>query len=554
MNTFLQTLRNLGPVRLAAMGVVALGLIGFFVYLMTRLSTPDMALLYSDLDPKDGGAIVRQLEEQKIPHQVNAEGTRIMVPADQVGRLRMVMAQAGLPSGGSIGYEIYDKPEGFGTTSFVQGINHLRATEGELARTVATLGPIQQARVHLVLPKREMFSRSQQAATASVFLKLRPGQQLKREQIVAIQHLIAAAVPQLEPNQISIVDDRGNLLARGMGAGSEQLLQASADEKKLAYEQRTTRVIEDLLSRSLGFGKVRAEVTADLDFDRITTSSEIFDPESQVIRSTQTVEDNNESTDRDALDPVTVANNLPTANSNSSESAATSRTKGARTEETINYEISKTVKSHVRESGQVRRLSVAVLVDGLYAPGEDGTPVYSPRSREEMAQIETLVRSAIGFDAVRGDTVEVINMRFATPDAEFADAGATFLGMAKEDLFRIAEMIVLAIVAILVILLVIRPLMAKAFERGDDSAAEEEAERLLTDQTAAQAQLMGPGALAQDLALEDAQAGEELEQMIDINRVEGRVRASSLRKVGEIVDKHPEEAVSIIRSWLYQET
>ncbi|UEM20235.1 flagellar M-ring protein FliF [Skermanella mucosa] len=554
MNTFLQTLRNLGPVRLAAMGVVALGLIGFFVYLMTRLSTPDMALLYSDLDPKDGGAIVRQLEEQKIPHQVNAEGTRIMVPADQVGRLRMVMAQAGLPSGGSIGYEIYDKPEGFGTTSFVQGINHLRATEGELARTVATLGPIQQARVHLVLPKREMFSRSQQAATASVFLKLRPGQQLKREQIVAIQHLIAAAVPQLEPNQISIVDDRGNLLARGMGAGSEQLLQASADEKKLAYEQRTTRVIEDLLSRSLGFGKVRAEVTADLDFDRITTSSEIFDPESQVIRSTQTVEDNNESTDRDALDPVTVANNLPTANSNSSESAATSRTKGARTEETVNYEISKTVKSHVRESGQVRRLSVAVLVDGLYAPGEDGTPVYSPRSREEMAQIETLVRSAIGFDAVRGDTVEVINMRFATPDAEFADAGATFLGMAKEDLFRIAEMIVLAIVAILVILLVIRPLMAKAFERGDDSAAEEEAERLLTDQTAGQAQLMGPGALAQDLALEDAQAGEELEQMIDINRVEGRVRASSLRKVGEIVDKHPEEAVSIIRSWLYQET
>ena len=554
MNTLLQTLRNLGPVRLAAMGVVALGLIGFFVYLMTRLSTPDMALLYSDLDPKDGGAIVRQLEEQKIPHQVNAEGTRIMVPADQVGRLRMVMAQAGLPSGGSIGYEIYDKPEGFGTTSFVQGINHLRATEGELARTVATLGPIQQARVHLVLPKREMFSRSQQAATASVFLKLRPGQQLKREQIVAIQHLIAAAVPQLEPNQISIVDDRGNLLARGMGAGSEQLLQASADEKKLAYEQRTTRVIEDLLSRSLGFGKVRAEVTADLDFDRITTSSEIFDPESQVIRSTQTVEDNNESTDRDALDPVTVANNLPTGNSSSSESAATSRTKGARTEETINYEISKTVKSHVRESGQVRRLSVAVLVDGLYAPGADGTPVYSPRSREEMAQIETLVRSAIGFDAVRGDTVEVINMRFATPDAEFADAGATFLGMAKEDLFRIAEMIVLAIVAILVILLVIRPLMAKAFERGDDNAAEEEAERLLTDQTAAQAQLMGPGALAQDLALEDAQAGEELEQMIDINRVEGRVRASSLRKVGEIVDKHPEEAVSIIRSWLYQET
>ncbi|GEO42921.1 flagellar M-ring protein FliF [Skermanella aerolata] len=556
MNTFFQTLRNLGPVRLAAMGVVALGLIGFFFYLMTRLSTPDMALLYSDLDPKDGGAIVRQLEEQKVPHQVNAEGTRIMVPADQVGRLRMVMAQAGLPAGGSIGYEIYDKPEGFGTTSFVQGVNHLRATEGELARTVATLGPVLQARVHLVLPKREMFSRTQQTATASVFLKLRPGQQLKREQVVAIQHLIAAAVPQLEPNQISIIDDRGNLLARGMGTGAEANSQANADEKKQAYEQRTTRVIEDLLSRSLGFGKVRAEVTADLDFDRITTSSEIFDPESQVIRSTQTVEDNNESTDRDALDPVTVANQLPTGDTNQSANGASSKTKGARTEETINYEISKTVKSHVRESGQVRRLSVAVLVDGQYTPNpEGGAPTYAPRPKEEMAQIEALVRSAIGFDAVRGDTVEVINMRFATPDAEFADGSeAIFLGMAKEDLFRIAEMVVLAIVAILVILLVIRPLMARAFERNDGSSAEEEAERLLTDQSMGQAQLTGPGALAQDLALEDAQAGEELEQMIDINRVEGRVRASSLRKVGEIVDKHPEEAVSIIRSWLYQET
>ena len=279
-----------------------------------------------------------------------------------------------MPAGGSIGYEIYDKPEGFGTTSFVQGVNHLRATEGELARTVATLGPVQQARVHLVLPKREMFSRTQQTATASVFLKLRPGQQLKREQVVAIQHLIAAAVPQLEPNQISIIDDRGNLLARGLGNGGDANSQANADEKKLAYEQRTTRVIEDLLSRSLGFGKVRAEVTADLDFDRITTNSEIYDPESQVIRSTQTVEDNNESTDRDALDPVTVANQLPTGDANQSASGATSKTKGARTEETINYEISKTVKSHVRESGQVRRLSVAVLVDGIVYAGPGRRP------------------------------------------------------------------------------------------------------------------------------------------------------------------------------------
>jgi flagellar M-ring protein FliF len=556
LNSFVQTLRNLGPVRLAAMGVVALGLIGFFIYLMTRLSQPDMALLYSELDARDAGGITQKLDQLKIPYQVNAEGTRIQVPADQVGKLRMAMAQAGLPSGGSIGYEIFDKGEGFGTTNFIQNINHLRALEGELARTVSTLTPVQNARVHLVLPKREMFSRTQPTPTASVFLKLRPGAQLSREQILSIQHLIAAAVPQLEPNQISIVDDRGSLLARGMGAGSEELLAASADEKKLAFERRAVQTIEDLLSRTVGYGKVRAQVSTDFDFDRVTTNSEIFDPESQVVRSTQTVEEKNESTDNDPPDPVTVANNLPNAQQTGATGVTpTSQTRGSRTEETVNYEISKTVKSHVRESGQVRRMSVAVLVDGSYQAGDNGQQVYVPRSKEELTQIDALVRSAIGFDAVRGDSIEVVNMRFTAPDGELADTGITILGMQKDDLFRIAEMVVLAIVALLIILLVVRPLMARAFERSQESSGDDDdAERLLTDQSGSQAQLMAPGALAQDLALEEAQADEELEQMIDISRVEGRVRASSLRKVGEIVDKHPEEAVSIIRNWLYQET
>lgn len=554
MNNLLQTLRNLGPVRLAAMGIVALAFIGFFVYLATRLSSPEYALLYGDLDQADGGAIVRKLDELKVPHQASADGTKISVPSDQVGRLRMVMAEAGLPSGGSLGYEIFDKPEGFGTTSFIQNINHLRALEGELARTVGTLAGIQQARVHLVLPKREMFSRTRQAATASVFLRLRPGTQIGREQIAAVQHLLAAAVPELDPSQVSIVDDRGNLLARGMGADSRELLMATADEKRLAFEQRTARTIEDLLSRTLGYGKVRAEVSAELDFDRVVTNSEIFDPDSQVVRSTQMVEESSLSNERDALDAVTVANNLPTAEDDALGAGALAENRSNRTEETVNYEISKTIREHVRETGQVRRLSVAVLVDGIYDRTAEGE-AYRARPPEELAQIEALVRSAVGVDPARGDTIEVVNMRFASPDAEFADvADTTILGMAREDVFRIAEMVVLAIVAILVILLVIRPLMARAFERAQEISPEEEAERLLTDQSAVPPQLMGPGALAQDLALEEAAIGEELEQMIDINRVEGRVRASSLRKVGEIVDKHPEEAVSILRNWLYQET
>jgi len=554
VNNLLQTLRNLGPARLAAIGGVGLLLIGFFIYLTTRLSTPDMELLYADLQASDAAAIAKKLDDAKIPYQVDKAGTKIHVPADKVGTVRMTMAQAGLPSGGSVGYELFDKGEGFGATSFIQNINHLRALEGEMARTVGTLAGVQQARVHLVLPKRELFARSQNPATASVFLKLKPGAQLSRENISAIQHLIAASVPNLEPTQVSIIDDKGKLLARGMGQNSEDLLMANAEEKKLAYERRLAATIEDLIGRTVGYGKVRAEVSADLDFDRITTQSEIFDPESQVVRSTQTVNENNQSQDRDPLQPVTVDQNLPTAQTGGNANSAISSNKSSRNEETINYEISRTTKNHVRETGQVRRLSVAVLVDGVYAPGEDGKPTYRPRAEQEIESLKALVRSAVGLDAVRGDTLEVINMRFTTPEDAFAKPEEIFMGMSKDDIFRIAEMVVLGIVAVLVILLVIRPLITRAFEKAD-AQEDDEMDKLLTDQSGMPAALAGPsGALAQDLALEAAQADEELEQMIDINRVEGRVRASSLRKVGEIVEKHPEEAVSILRNWLYQES
>jgi len=554
LESLLQTLRNLGPARLAAIAAVGLVLIGFFVFLTTRLTTPNMELLYSELQPGDAAAIGKKLDDLKVPYKVDASGTRVMVPGDQVGKLRMQMALAGLPAGGSVGYEIFDKSEGFGTTSFIQSMNQQRAMEGELARTIGTLGPVQQARVHLVLPKRELFARAQTKPTASVFLKLRGATPLSREQTAAIQHLVASSVPNLEPSQISIVDDRGNLLARGMGSDSDQYLQATADEKKVAYERRLVQTIEDLLGRSLGYGKVRAQVTADLDFDRITTSTDSFDPDQQVVRSTQSVNESGDSQDRDPLEPVTVNNNLPNANQNAAKgSSPITSNRTSRAEETINYEIGRTQRTTVRETGQVRKLSVAVLVDGDYKPDPNGgPPAYTPRSKEEMDQINALVRSAVGFDAKRGDAVDVVNMRFAAVESEFGGSQDLLFGLPKEDLFRIAEMLILGIVAVLVILLVVRPLITRAFERPAEVDAE--MDKLLTDQSAMPAQLTGPGALGQDLALEAAQADEELEQMIDINRVEGRVRASSLRKVGEIVEKHPEEAVAILRNWLYQET
>lgn len=551
MESFLQTLRNLGPARLAGIGAVMLLVVGLLAYMGTQWSQPNLVPLYTDLTPADGGAIVQQLEAQQVPFKASADGSRIEVPADQVGRLKMVLAQQGLPAGGAVGNEIFNEPESLGTTSFMQNVQQLRAKEGELVKSIQTLQPVQAARVHLVLPKRELFARQAQTATASVLLKLRPGQQLKREQVVAIQTLVAAAVPALDPGNVSIVDDRGNLLSRGIQSNTPEALLASAEEKRVAREMQVTSTIEELLGRSLGHDKVQARVTIEMDFDRVTTNSEIFDPDGVVTRSTQTVSENSESQNRDGVDPVTVANNLPTADAANAATAGSTERR-TRTEETVNNEISKTVKVHEREGGQVRRMSVAVLVDGNYATAQDGARTYQPRSEQEIAQLRRLVEGAIGFDATRGDTVEVVNMQFAVPDADLGAEDLGPFGMAKEDLYRIAETVILAIVAILVILLVIKPLVARALDRTPQL---EEDPDLLADGGGVP-QLAGPGggALARELAMEAAQANEELEQMIDINRVDGRVRASSLRKVGEIVEKHPEEAVSIIRNWLYQES
>jgi flagellar M-ring protein FliF len=564
VNAFLQTIKNLGTMRLAAMGGVAVLLLGFFIFLMTQLSSQDMALLYSDLDMADSGEIAAQLEAMEVPYEVGGDGTNILVPAEEVDRLRLAMAQQGLPTGGSLGYEIFDQQDGFGTTNFIQNINRLRALEGELARTIATIDQVRQARVHLVLPERELFSRETREPTASVFLRLdRRG--VGSEQILAIQHLVSAAVPQLEPDNISIVDDHGNLLAQGPGADDTQMGLANAEQARRDYERRLREQIEAMLSRSLGAGRVLVQVAADMDFDRVTVNSETYDPESQVPRSTQFVEETSTSSEGDGLDPVTVAGNLPEAEDLGAVGGAEtgSRNETSVVRETTNYEISRTTESRVREGGVVRRLSVAVMVDGGYEPGADGEMAYVPRSQEEMDRIAALVRTAAGFDAGRGDTVEVVNMRFAGTEDLFPGTPETgLLGLTSEELMRIAEMAILAVVAVLVILLVVRPLLTRALDsnRGDSPAAND-LDGLLTDQSGLQRALAGPsmtggpGMAAAELATTEGggHASTELDALIDIDQVEGRVRASSIKKVGEIVEKHPEEAVSILRSWLYQE-
>jgi flagellar M-ring protein FliF len=559
VGAFLPTLQKLGTVRLVAIGGVAVALIIFFIFVATRLSGQSYGLLYADLDLKDSAQIVSKLDAMNVPYQVKGDGSTILVPIDQVPRLRLTMAENGIPHSGSIGNEIFDKNDALGTTSFQQGVNEMRAREGELERSIASINVVDQARVHLVLPKRELFSRDKQEPSASIVLKLRGSVPLSKQQIAAIQNLVASAVPGLKTTRISIIDQAGNLLARGDGdANAGYTASSNAEEQRVAYEQRVGREVEETLEKALGPGHARVDVNTDMDFDKLTVTSETFDPDGQVLRSTQTVNDEHSSaTNGDA--PITVQTNLPDGAQPQGGASGTGKDLAKRTEETNNYEISKTVKSQTRETGVVKRMSVAVLIDGTYETNANGDRTYQPRSADELDSLKKVVQSAIGYDEKRGDRVEVVNLRFVQPETLNNEPPPLLFGLTKEDLFRATSTLVLTVVAILVILLVIRPLVTRALETARETALA--SQRMLAEQAAIGAGVlpgpMGMGALPSPAGMGGGTALatiDEPESMIDISQVEGRVRASSMKKIGEIVDKHPEEAVAIIRSWMYQST
>ncbi|MEQ9642706.1 MAG: flagellar basal-body MS-ring/collar protein FliF [Alphaproteobacteria bacterium] len=571
MNNLVATLRSFGPGRLILMGVIAAGLLGFFAYLVDRLTTPPMTLLYGELAPNDSSQIVAKLEALNVEYKLAGDGSQILVPEDGALRLRMTMAADGLPSGGSVGYELFDRTDALGTTSFVQNVNSMRALEGELARTISTIELVEAARVHLVLPKRELFAREKREPSASIVLKLRRGS-MDRSQVAAIQNLVAAAVPDLQTQRVSIVDDNGNLLSRTRGR-DESGGPADMVDLRIGYEERLKQAVESMVEQSVGIGNVRAEVSVQMKFDRITENAEVYNPDGQVVRSTQTIEDNATSTET-TPDSVSVGNNLPDAQAQVGGGAGGSNSNTARTEETVNYEISKTVRTEVKQMGTVERLSVAVLVDGNYARGENGETTYSPREQAELDQIASLVRSAIGFDEARGDTIEVVNMRFMRfEDQVVPEVDLPFLNLTKGDYFRLAEIATLLVLGVLVVLLVVRPMLRRLFAPAAPAAQGGSMVMIGNPDTP---QLSAPaGAIILDERklrgnpeiLQAIETGEikpeEAQKLLDaieapeeeqsLEEIESRVKASSVRNLVELVEKHPEDAIAIMRNWMYQD-
>src|SRR4051794_38709992 len=514
---------------MAAMVAVTAALIGFFAFVIMRVTTPQMTTLFTDLSMDDSSGIIKDLERQGIPYEIRNEGGIIMVPKDKVTRLRMKLAEGGLPKGGGVGYEVFDKSDALGTTSFVQNINHLRALEGELARTIRAIDRIQAARVHLVLPERPLFSRETPEPSASIVVRVRGA--LEPAQIRAVRHLVASAVNGLKPQRVSIVDEAGQLLADGTQTDIDQQV---GDERRNSFEKRMRKQVEDIVSSVVGAGRARVQLSADFDFSRITQTSDKFDPEGRVLRSTQTREEQSSTNENNGQ--VTVNNELPGNQQNTPPLPPRDQSK--KTEETNNYDISRTTKTEVIEAGRVNRLSIAVLVDGAYTKNEKGELVYKERSKEELDRIAALVRSAIGFDQKRGDQVEVVNLKFAdAPTVQQINEPTGFLGMihfTKDDVMYVIELAVMMLLGIVVVFMVVRPLVKKIISTEDPSAALRGGVPALTDETI-QAQV----AHAQQTA-----------SLIDVAQVQGQVHAQSVHRVGELADRNPGEAAAIIRQWL----
>jgi flagellar M-ring protein FliF len=529
-------LKGLGASRLMAMVAVTAALIGFFAFVIMRVTTPQMTTLFTDLSGDDSSGIIKELERQAIPFELRNEGAVIMVPKDKVTRLRMKLAEGGMPKGGGVGYEIFDKSDALGTTSFVQNINHLRALEGELARTIRAIDRVQAARVHLVLPERPLFSRETPEPSASIVVRVRGA--LEPQQIRAIRHLVASAVNGLKPQRVSIVDEAGQLLADGASGDTDT---AIGDERRAGFEKRMRNQIEAIVSSVVGTGRARVQLSADFDYNKVTQTSDKFDPEGRVLRSSQTREESSATADNSGQ--VTVNNELP-GNQNK-DNATPARDQSKKTEETNNYEISRTTKTEVTEAGRVNRISVAVLVDGSYSKNEKGEMVYQERGKAELDRIAALVRSAIGFDQKRGDQVEVVNLKFAEAPAvvPVAEPAGLFgmLQFTKDDVMYVIELGVMMLLGIVVLFMVIRPLVRRILASEEIASLNGGgAIPTLTDGSA-----QGAGAPGQSLVPGNATAA-----LIDVAQVQGQVHAQSVHRVGELAERNPTETATIVRQWL----
>ena len=532
MNGITDLLFKAGPTRLfAALGIAAVAAAIIFT-LVFHMGAEEKSLLFADVDLREAGEITQRLDAAAIPYEVRGDGSSIFVAHSKVAQARLMLSADGLPSRGSVGYEIFDQPDALGETQFQQNINRLRALEGELARTISSLDGIRSARVHLVLPERQLFQQQTEQPSASIVLQLRRDA-LTPGQVRAIRNLVASATPGLTANRVTILDETGRLLA---APSTEEGIDADGtDSRESATEDRIRNTVMNIVEGVVGQGNARVQVTAEMDFNRVSETSDRFDPEGRVVRSTTTSESTSHNAQR--AQGTSAGVNVPDATA-APTSTSGSNNEDTQSQETVNYEISHTTRTEVSEGGNIKRLSVAVAVDGVMVPGRgaNAQPTYRPRTPEEMQRLTQLVRSAVGFNQQRGDVVEVVNTQFARPAAAAAPAaGGMFDFLGGLDVMRIIEVLAALIASLAFVFFVLRPLVAGLIRGGANAGA--------ASLPGGVPALPGPGGAMAALPGPDGDG-------IDVAEVGGRVRQSSVKKMAEVVSQHPDESAQIIRGWL----
>jgi flagellar M-ring protein FliF len=547
LNQILAALQRFGIGRLAAILGIGAGVAAALFFVTSGLGQPK-ALLYSNLDLKEAGTITQALDQGNIKYEVKGDGSTIMVPRDQVASTRLMLSSKGLPTAASVGYEIFDNTSAMGQTDFVQQLNRQRALEGELGRTIMGLDGINSARVHLVLPKRQLFEEEADQPSASVSVGV-GGREPGPDQVRAMQNLVAGAVPNLKPDRVTVVDQHAKTLS-----GGDTGMAAEADGRKSQVEQRIAKQIKAMVEGIVGPGKARVNVTADVDMAQVTTHKESFDPDGQVVRSESTTDENSKEGSSGGNVQTSSAAKIP--GGSTVDPGGDSSNASGKQESTTNYEITKTTTTEVREPGAIKKIAVAVAVDGVNGPADKkGKPgAWAPRSEAEMAKIKELVSTAVGYDQTRGDQISVVNVKFPSADSsEGVTSANPLMGFDKNDIMRAAELGVMGIVALLMMLFIVRPLLKGALSGGGPMAmlGGPQPMQMVMSPDGQPMQVTYDPATGQQQML-PAPGNEQLEQKIDIARIEGQVKASSVKRVAEFVDKHPEESVSIIRSWLHE--